>query len=125
MAVPVQMKAVVEERPLPSADAADPAEAPKETPSVATQCFVLNNMFDPATESEPDWPSDIADDVISECVKHGGCVHIYVDKESREGNVYAKCSTISTAVNAVNSLHGRYFSGAFRLASTNVECTLQ
>ena len=51
------------------------------------------------------------DDVIEECNKHGGVLHIYVDKASLQGNVYVKCPTISAAVASVGALHGRYFAG--------------
>ncbi|XP_075212890.1 RNA-binding protein 39-like protein Caper isoform X2 [Lycorma delicatula] len=81
------------------------------TPPIATQCFMLANMFDPATETNPNWDVEIRDDVIEECNKHGGVLHVYVDKASPQGNVYVKCPTINTAVAAVNSLHGRWFAG--------------
>ncbi|KAJ6643080.1 RNA-binding protein 39, partial [Pseudolycoriella hygida] len=79
-------------------------------PSIATQCFLLSNMFDPATETNPNWDTEITDDVIEECKKHGGILHVYVDKGS-QGNVYVKCPSIATAVLACNSLHGRWFAG--------------
>lgn len=53
---------------------------------------------------------EIRDDVIEECNKHGGVLHVYVDKGS-QGNVYVKCPSIATAVASVNSLHGRWFAG--------------
>ncbi|XP_066262003.1 RNA-binding protein 39 isoform X1 [Euwallacea similis] len=81
------------------------------TPPIATQCFMLSNMFDPATESNPNWDIEIRDDVIEECNKHGGVLHVYVDKGSPQGNVYVKCPSIATAVASVNSLHGRWFAG--------------
>ncbi|KAM7401493.1 hypothetical protein PAMP_016802 [Pampus punctatissimus] len=76
----------------------------------ATHCFQLTNMF---TNSEdlPGWETDIQHDVIEECNKHGGIVHIYIDKNSAEGNVYVKCPSIPAAMAAVNALHGRYFAG--------------
>lgn len=80
------------------------------TPPIATQCFMLSNMFDPASETNPSWDIEIRDDVIEECNKHGGVLHVYVDKASA-GNVYVKCPTITTAAAAVNSLHGRWFAG--------------
>uniref|UniRef100_A0A5S6R6A6 RRM domain-containing protein n=1 Tax=Trichuris muris TaxID=70415 RepID=A0A5S6R6A6_TRIMR len=80
-------------------------------PPIATQCFMLSNMFDPSKESESNWDVDIRDDVIEECNKHQGVVHIFVDKASPDGNVYVKCPSVSAAVAAVNSLHGRYFAG--------------
>ncbi|XP_064872552.1 RNA-binding protein 39-like isoform X7 [Oncorhynchus nerka] len=78
---------------------------------LATHCFQLSNMFNPQSEDDPGWDVDIQHDVIEECNKHGGVVHIYVDKNSTEGNVYVKCPTIPAAMAAVNALHGRYFAG--------------
>nr|XP_018903439.1 PREDICTED: RNA-binding protein 39 [Bemisia tabaci] len=80
-------------------------------PPIATQCFLLANMFDPSSETNPNWDQEIRDDVIEECNKHGGVLHVFVDKASPQGNVYVKCPTINTAVAAVNSLHGRWFAG--------------
>uniref|UniRef100_A0A2K5LHZ0 RRM domain-containing protein n=1 Tax=Cercocebus atys TaxID=9531 RepID=A0A2K5LHZ0_CERAT len=56
---------------------------------LATQCFQLSNMFNPQTE-EVVWDTEIKDDVIEECNKHGGVIHIYVDKNSAQGNVCVK-----------------------------------
>ncbi|XP_052499671.1 LOW QUALITY PROTEIN: RNA-binding protein 39-like [Budorcas taxicolor] len=77
---------------------------------LATQCFLLSNMFNPQTE-EVGWDTEIKDDVIEECNKHGGVIHIYVDKNSAQGNVYVKCPSIAVAIAAVNVLHGRWFAG--------------
>lgn len=41
--------------------------------NVAPVCF---------SEEPPGWELDIKHDVIEECNKHGGVVHIYVDKNS-------------------------------------------
>ncbi|KAL1021550.1 hypothetical protein UPYG_G00014690 [Umbra pygmaea] len=81
------------------------------TQPLATHCLQLSNMFNPQSENEPGWDVEIQDDVIEECNKHGGIVHIYVDKNSPQGNVYVKCPTIPTAMAAVNALHGRWFAG--------------
>lgn len=82
-------------------------------PPIATQCFMLSNMFDPveAAATDPNWHVEIRDDVIEECNKHGGVLHVYVDRASPQGNVYVKCPSIATAVASVNSLHGRWFAG--------------
>lgn len=80
-------------------------------PPIATQCFMLSNMFDSTSESRPNWDQEIRDDVIDECNKHGGVLHIYLDKSSPTGNVYVKCPTIAAAAASVNALHGRYFAG--------------
>ncbi|XP_061075028.1 RNA-binding protein 39a isoform X1 [Conger conger] len=81
------------------------------TQPIATHCFQLSNMFNPQSEDGPGWDVEIQDDVIEECNKHGGVVHIYVDKNSAQGNVYVKCPTIPAAMAAVNALHGRWFAG--------------
>merc|ERR1719446_501444 len=80
-------------------------------PPIATQCFMLTNMFDPAKELESGWDQEIRDDVIEECNKYGGVLHLYVDKVAPQGNVYVKCPTVNTAVSSVNALHGRWFAG--------------
>nr|XP_046199145.1 RNA-binding protein 39-like isoform X2 [Oncorhynchus gorbuscha] len=81
------------------------------TQPLATHCLQLSNMFNPQLENEPGWDVEIQDDIIEECNKHGGIVHIYLDKNSPQGNVYMKCPTIPTAMAAVNALHGRWFAG--------------
>ena len=80
-------------------------------PPIATQCFMLSNMFDPESETNLSWVKEIRDDVIEECNKHGGVLHVFVDQASPQGNVYVKCPSIATAAAAVNSLHGRWFAG--------------
>ncbi|KAF1759266.1 hypothetical protein GCK72_015730 [Caenorhabditis remanei] len=80
-------------------------------PSIATQCFLLSNMFDPSKETEPAWDHDIREDVIEQCAQHGGALHVFVDKGSEQGNVYVKCPSIAIAHQAVSALHGRWFSG--------------
>ncbi|KAL4234025.1 RNA-binding protein 39 [Mactra antiquata] len=102
---------------MPAAGTAAPIVKPQvpattsQAPPIATQCFMLSNMFDPTVESKSSWDQEIRDDVIEECSKHGGVLHIFVDKASGNGNVYVKCPTIAAAVASVNSLHGRYFGG--------------
>ncbi|KAJ0050339.1 hypothetical protein NL108_017776, partial [Boleophthalmus pectinirostris] len=82
---------------------------PLAAPPVATNCFQLSNMFNPKSEETPGWELEIQADVIEECNKHGGVVHIYVDRNSAEGNVYVKCPSIPAAMATVAALHGRYF----------------
>ncbi|XP_026463154.1 RNA-binding protein 39-like isoform X2 [Ctenocephalides felis] len=93
------------------ATAPQPQPQAQINPPIATQCFMLANMFDPSSETNPSWDTEIRDDVIEECNKHGGVLHVYVDRASNQGNVYVKCPSIATAVDAVNSLHGRWFAG--------------
>ncbi|XP_017069671.2 RNA-binding protein 39 isoform X1 [Drosophila eugracilis] len=88
-----------------------PVQQQEVAPSIATQCFILSNMFDPLTETNPTWDVEIRDDVLEECAKHGGVLHIHVDTTSPTGTVYVKCPGTTTAVLAVNALHGRWFAG--------------
>lgn len=78
---------------------------------IATHCLQLSNLFNPQAERDPNWATEIQDDVIDECNKHGGVVHIYVDRNSPQGNVYVKCPSIPAAMATVNALHGRWFAG--------------
>ena len=70
-------------------------------PPIATECFMLSNMFDPVTEREPAWDQEIRDDVVEECNKHGAVMHIYVDKASPQGEMRVK---LMCAVHEQNSM---------------------
>lgn len=49
------------------------------------------------SEEEAGWDTEIKDDVIEECNKHGGVIHIYVDKNSAQvclllgGDTLSRC----------------------------------
>eukprot|EP00252_Welwitschia_mirabilis_P001778 TRINITY_DN1171_c0_g1_i1.p1 TRINITY_DN1171_c0_g1~~TRINITY_DN1171_c0_g1_i1.p1 ORF type:complete len:436 (+),score=112.04 TRINITY_DN1171_c0_g1_i1:907-2214(+) len=93
-----------------------PAATPAATPAgvdsigVPTECLLLRNMFDPKTETEPDFDLDIKEDVQDECSKFGVVKHIFVDKNSA-GHVYLRFDSASSAVAAQRALHGRWFAG--------------
>lgn len=65
-------------------------------------------MFDPRTETEPDWDQAIAEDTKMECENFGTVVHCAVDKQSA-GHVYVAFDTIQAGVDASHALHGRWF----------------
>ncbi|XP_061760191.1 RNA-binding protein 39b isoform X1 [Nerophis ophidion] len=103
---------------IPFGNVSTPPAAPNPAPNqgmnlpsqpLATHCLQLSNLFNPQAENGPSWANEIQDDVIDECNKHGGIVHIYVDKNSAQGNVYVKCPSIPAAMATVNALHGRWF----------------
>jgi len=75
-----------------------------------TRTVLLKNLFDPAEETEPNWPEDIKVDVTEECSKFGGVLHAHVDKDSL-GFVYLKFETVQGAQAAYQTLNGRKFSG--------------
>jgi len=57
------------------------------------------------------WETSLKDDIVGECNQFGGVLHIYIDRDSDQGNVYIKCPSIATAISAVNTLHGRFYAG--------------
>ena len=117
------------------------AQPPVPVPSC---CFMLTNMFDPSKENQPDWESDIRDDVLEACAEFGDIVHIHVDVYSQvrnednlprhcieqiacvglfQGHVYVKCKSHEVATSAINSLNGRFFAGAKIVAQVVPEAT--
>jgi len=85
-------------------------EAPlrRTVPFMTTRAVLLTNMFGLSEETEPNWDTDLQDDVREECSRFGQVVHIKVEKDS-EGEVYVKFSTPYAAEEAIKSLHGRWF----------------
>ncbi|VVB13889.1 unnamed protein product [Arabis nemorensis] len=73
-----------------------------------SECLLLKNMFDPATETEPDFEIDIKEDVQEECSKYGRVNHIYVDKNSA-GFVYLRFESVQAAAAAQRAMHMRWF----------------
>ncbi|XP_052192533.1 uncharacterized protein LOC127801421 isoform X2 [Diospyros lotus] len=77
---------------------------------IPSQCLLLKNMFDPKSETEPDFDLDIKEDVEDECSKFGTLKHIFVDKKT-EGFVYLRFENTQSAISAQRALHGRWFAG--------------
>ncbi|XP_051117277.1 uncharacterized protein LOC127241996 isoform X2 [Andrographis paniculata] len=75
------------------------------TPS---ECLLLKNMFDPATETDPEFDLDIRDDVQEECSKYGRVRHIHVDKNSA-GYVYLRFESVEAASRSQQAMHKRWF----------------
>ncbi|EOX92356.1 Splicing factor isoform 2 [Theobroma cacao] len=102
--------------PIMSTTAVDPTGQPSE-------CLLLKNMFDPATEMEPDFDLEIKEDVEEECSKYGRVKHIHVDKNSA-GCVYLRFDSAEAAGKAQRAMHMRWFAGrsisALFMATTRV-----
>lgn len=81
-----------------------------DTNVVPSECLLLKDMFDPKSETEPDFYLDIREDAQGECSKYGNLKHIHVDKESA-GFVYLRYENTQSAESAQRSLHGRWFDG--------------
>ncbi|KAL3580823.1 hypothetical protein D5086_018658 [Populus alba] len=95
-----------------------------ETIGVPSDCILLKNMFDPKTETEPDFDLDIKEDVQEECSRFGNVKHIHVDKNSA-GFVYMRFENMQGAVNAQRALHGRWFAGKMITATFMVPQTYE
>ncbi|KAG6779680.1 hypothetical protein POTOM_016074 [Populus tomentosa] len=91
---------------------------------VPSDCLFLKNMFDPKTETEPDFDLDIKEDVQEECSRFGNVKHIYVDKNSA-GFVYMRFENMQAAINAQRALHGRWFAGKLITATFMVPQTYE
>ncbi|GFY91177.1 splicing factor, CC1-like protein [Actinidia rufa] len=84
-----------------------------------SECLLLKNMFDPATETDPEFDLDIRDDVQEECSNYGRVKHIYVDismltsksdiTKNSAGYVYLRFETVEAAAGAQRAMHSRWF----------------
>ncbi|KAL0095431.1 hypothetical protein F4703DRAFT_1070305 [Phycomyces blakesleeanus] len=79
-------------------------------PVSASRTVMLNNMFNPSEESEPDWMQDLETDVKDECLHFGQVTHIHVNEDSL-GEIFVKFGTVDAAERAVKALNGRWFGG--------------
>ncbi|KAL5561236.1 hypothetical protein UlMin_030983 [Ulmus minor] len=95
-----------------------------DTIGVPSECLLLKNMFDPASETEPDFDLDIKEDVQEECSKFGNLKHIHVEKNST-GLVYLRFENTHAAIAAQRALHGRWFAGKMITATFMVPQTYE
>ncbi|XP_059431392.1 uncharacterized protein LOC132164897 [Corylus avellana] len=105
ISLPVNGQAAVSVPALPVQAIPTPATEPVGSPS---ECLLLKNMFDPATEMDPDFDMDIKEDVEEECSKYGRVRHAHVDKNSA-GFVYLRFETVEGAMAAQSAMHLRWF----------------
>eukprot|EP00158_Paraphelidium_tribonemae_P003220 Partr_v1_DN25970_c0_g1_i1_m68499 putative RNA binding motif protein len=73
-----------------------------------TSCL-LENMFDPLEETEPDWHVEIADDVMSECSKFGLVKRLHVDQFHPSGRVFLQFESAEACAKCIQALNGRWF----------------
>ncbi|XP_027904047.1 RNA-binding protein 39-like isoform X2 [Vigna unguiculata] len=105
--MPIGNPGVIPAPAVPTQIVPTPVIEPVGNPS---ECLLLKNMFDPNTETEPDFDLDIKEDVEEECSKYGRVKHIYVDKRSA-GFVYLQFETVEAASAAQRAMHTRWFAG--------------
>jgi len=75
----------------------------------STECVVIKNMFDPKTETDPEFHLDIKEDVEEEVQKYGQIKHIFVDRENPRGMVYVRVDSAATGKKIVEQFNGRWF----------------
>ena len=88
--------------------AAQPVAPPAAPPQPPSTCIKLENMFDPAEETESGWQEDIKEDVASELSKHGKLEHIFLDDHSL-GDIYVRFGTVAAATLARGQMNLRWF----------------
>ncbi|KAI8048538.1 hypothetical protein BDF22DRAFT_746779 [Syncephalis plumigaleata] len=77
--------------------------------AVKSRAIVLRNMYDAATETEPNWEKELQEDISSECSKFGHVVHIKLDHSENE--VYIKFDSTEASDQAIQALDKRWFGG--------------
>jgi RNA-binding protein 39 len=100
--------------PVNSSSVSAATAAAKMVPPVSgipSRYILIANMFDPATETEPNWDHEIKEDVKEECDSLGGAEQVVVETKKPGGIVFVRMRTIDGATKAANSLNGRYFAG--------------
>ncbi|XP_027363548.1 RNA-binding protein 39-like isoform X3 [Abrus precatorius] len=105
ISLPIGNSGIIPAPVLPAQVMPTPVVEPVGSPS---ECLLLKNMFDPSTETEPDFDMDIKEDVEEECSKYGRVKHIFVDKHSA-GFVYLRFETVEAASAAQRAMHMRWF----------------
>ena len=93
---------------------------------INTQCFQMQNVFDPNAESGTAWIEKLKRTVIQRISNYGPVCHVHVDKNAMNGTVYVKCGSCKyrkeTGVllnlflaaicqGAVNGVHGKNLNG--------------
>jgi RNA-binding protein 23/39 len=73
--------------------------------------LLVSNMFDLASETEPNWDLDMKEDVVEECSKYGPVQHCHVETRRPGGLVLLQFQSPQAAVNAATALNGRFFAG--------------
>ncbi|CAO3663947.1 unnamed protein product [Umbelopsis vinacea] len=90
-----------------------PAPAPPKVTmptAAATRTIMLNNMFNPTEETEPNWVQELEADIKDECSQYGQILHVNVNDDSL-GEVFLKFESVAAGEQAVKALNGRWFGG--------------
>lgn len=90
-----------------AATAASQAMYYEAAPQQITPRIALSNMFDSATETQPQWEVEIERDTKEECEKFGRVISCVVDKHTNL--VYVTFTSAADASKCANALEGRWF----------------
>ncbi|KAJ1984587.1 splicing factor [Dimargaris verticillata] len=71
---------------------------------------LLQHMFDPAAEAQPDWVDTLKADITNECSKYGLVESVWVDTNTK-GDILVEFATEDAAHRAIEALQGRGFAG--------------
>ncbi|KAI9227319.1 MAG: hypothetical protein DHS80DRAFT_27603 [Piptocephalis tieghemiana] len=85
-----------------------PSSALPPMPQIS-RCIVLRHMFSTEDQNEPQWDTELEQDVRDEAGKFGLVVHAHVDEDSEQGEVYVKFAEAEGANRAIKALDGRWF----------------
>ncbi|KAI4365478.1 hypothetical protein MLD38_021459 [Melastoma candidum] len=105
--LPVNRATAIPMPVIPASIVSPVAAEPVGTP---TECLLLKNLFDPVSESDPEFADEIKEDVEGECSKIGKVNHIFVDRNSA-GHVYLRFNDVTAAMAAQKAMHMRWFAG--------------
>jgi len=83
----------------------------EKVPAGASTCILLKHMFTTEEVTESNFEQELTEDVKEACAKHGQLKHLYIDRYSQDGVVYARFMSVSQATGALNELNGRWFGG--------------
>ncbi|KAJ1962305.1 splicing factor, partial [Dimargaris xerosporica] len=75
-----------------------------------SRVVLLQHMFDPATETQPEWVDTLKADITSECSKYGPVETVWVDTNTK-GDILVEFATDDAAHQAIEALQGRWFAG--------------
>ena len=73
--------------------AAQRMAARRKAAPINTQCFQMQNVFDPNAESGTAWIEKLKRTVIQRISNYGPVCHVHVDKNAMNGTVYVKCGS--------------------------------
>ncbi|KAI4374171.1 hypothetical protein MLD38_012196 [Melastoma candidum] len=102
--LPVDRAAAIPMPVIPTSIVPPVASEPVGTP---TECLLLKNLFDPASESDPEFADENREDVEGECSKIGKVNHKYLDRNSAAGHVHLRFNDLTAAMAVQKAMHMR------------------